>query len=75
MARLAVDTKGTEYGSRRYHKKRSITSSILTLGYRLYGEIFPKDVIELVLQHYSDLEDEVRIRRISKRVSDAAPVL
>ena len=38
-------------------------------------EIFPKDVIELVLQHYSDLEDEIRVRRISKRVSDAAPVL
>ena len=38
-------------------------------------DIFPKDVIELVLQHYSELEDEVRLRRISRRISDAAPVL
>ncbi len=38
-------------------------------------KIFPKDVIELALQHYSYLEEEVRARRVSKRVSDAAPVL
>ena len=28
-------------------------------------EIWPEDVTELVLQHYSDLEDEVWVRRIS----------
>ena len=38
-------------------------------------DIFPKDVIELVLQHYSELEDDVRLHRISKRINDAAPVL
>ena len=38
-------------------------------------ETFPKDVIELVLQHYSDLEDEVRVRRERKRFADANPVL